>query len=229
MKMHKAGVLFLLILTASIPAALLGCKKSGSDSLETTSGASGSGPVSIQKMGGDIEVKDAPQGADLSTMGGNIHLGNVGSFAKVKTMGGNISIDSADASVNATTMAGKIAINQASGPVQATTMAGDIRARLVGSSSSQRDVELTSNSGTIELTVPKDFPMDVRITLAYTKNAPGTFQIVDSIGLTQQSSEDWDTSQGTPRRYIRAKGRVGSGLNHVVIKTINGDVILKQE
>ena len=34
---------------------------------------------------------------------------------------------------------------------------------------------------------------------------------------------------GSPRKYIRAKGRVGSGLNHVVINTVNGDVILKQE
>jgi hypothetical protein len=90
-------------------------------------------------------------------------------------------------------------------------------------------VELTSHGGVVTLTVPKDFPMEVRITLAYTKNAPKTYAIVDHIGLDQQESPDWDSSNGTARKYIRARGRVGSGLNHVTIETVNGDVTLKQE
>jgi hypothetical protein len=36
-------------------------------------------------------------------------------------------------------------------------------------------------------------------------------------------------SNGSPRKYIRAMGQVGNGLNHVTINTVNGDVILKQE
>jgi DUF4097 and DUF4098 domain-containing protein YvlB len=180
-------------------------------------------------MGGGIDVAEAPNGATLSTMGGDIHLVSVGEFAKVKTMGGNVTIDHAEAAVDATTMGGNITIKDVNGPVHATTMAGDITAHLVGSSSAQRDVHLTSNSGTITLIVPKDFPMDVRIKLAYTRNADKTFDIIDHIGLTHRQSADWDTSQGTPRKYIYAEGRVGSGQNHVEISTINGDVILKQE
>jgi hypothetical protein len=100
---------------------------------------------------------------------------------------------------------------------------------MVTTSANRRDVELTSLGGTITLTVPKDFPMDVRIILAHTKNAPRSYEIVDHIGLEQHETPDWDDSFGSPRKYIRAQGHVGNGSNHVVIKTTNGDVILRQE
>jgi DUF4097 and DUF4098 domain-containing protein YvlB len=230
MTMHRTAATILL--ASAFAAGLSGCKSSTStkDSIITDSNADDtSGAVSIHRMGGDIDVKDAPHGATLDTMGGNIHLGNVASFAKVKTMGGTITIDQAAGSVDATTMGGEITIGQANGAIKATTMGGDITARVVGTSSGERDVELTSQGGAVTLTVPKDFPMDVRITLAYTKNAPKTYAIVDHLGLDQRETPDWDSSIGTARKYIRARGRIGSGLNHVTIETVNGDVTIKQE
>jgi hypothetical protein len=229
MTKHKTGVLFLVILAGAVTAALSGCRDSETAGQQAVEGASNSSSLNIHKMGGDIDEQNAPQGADVSTMGGNIHLANVGVFAKAKTMGGNIAIDKANGPVDASTMGGVITIGQASGAIHASTMGGDIKARIVGSSSTERDVELTSHGGTMELFVPKDFPMEVRITLAYTRNAPRTYQIIDSIGLTQQNNDEWDNSHGSPRKYILAKGRVGNGLNHVEIKTVNGDVIIKQE
>ncbi|MGP8226451.1 MAG: DUF4097 family beta strand repeat-containing protein [Terracidiphilus sp.] len=229
MTIHKPSIVILLVLTGAIPATLSGCKYSRLRHHQDAEGRADSGAISVSKMGGGIDVAEAPHGATLSTMGGDIHLERVASFANVKTMGGNVTIDHAEASVDATTMGGNITIKGVDGPLRATTMAGDITAHLIGSSSAQRDVHLTSNSGTITLIVPKDFPMDVRIKLAYTRNADKTFDIIDHMGLTHRQSADWDTSQGTPRKYIFAEGRVGSGQNHVEINTINGDVILKQE
>jgi hypothetical protein len=226
MTMHKTGVVFLLFLTGAIPVALTGCQCLKPVDAEA---ASDSAPVSIQKMGGDIDVADAPNGASLTTMGGNIHLGSVGSFAKVKTMGGNISIDHASASVDAVTMGGKITIGGANGAIKASTMAGDITAHMGGGSADRRDIELSSKGGTIVLTVPKDFPMDIQVTLAYTKSAGDHYRIINHMGLSQQETQEWDSSHGTPRKYIRASGHVGNGLNHVTIDTVNGDVILKQE
>jgi DUF4097 and DUF4098 domain-containing protein YvlB len=226
MTIHKPSIVCLLALTGALSTFVPGCKSRGPLESEARSD---SGALTISKMGGEIDVDDAPHGATLSTMGGDIRLGSVGEFAKVKTMGGSITIDRAEADVDATTMGGNVTIKNVNGPLQATTMGGDITARLVGSSSAQRDVHLTSNGGTITLTVPKDFPMDVRIKLAYTKNANRSFEIIQHVGLSQRESADWDSSQGSPRKYIYAEGRVGSGLNHVEIKTINGDVILKQE
>lgn len=232
MNFRKMGATLLILIAGAIPAGLSGCRdsESSNDMVTAASGGSGgTGPVRIARMGGEIDVKDAPDGADLSTMGGDIHLGDVASFAKVKTMGGVITIDHAKCPVDATTMGGGVSIGHAEGPIKASTMGGDIAARMVTTSAERRDVELTSFGGAITLTVPKDFPMDVRITLAYTKNAPRAYEIIDHIGLEQRETPDWDRLNGTPRKYIRAQGRVGNGMNHVTIKTTNGDVILKQE
>jgi len=143
-------------------------------------------------------------------------------------MGGGIVIDHSAGPVDATSMGGDITISTASGPVKATTMGGDIRVRETGSSAAERDIELSSKGGRVELTVPRDFPMDVRIMLAYT-NADRDYHIEQHAGLEVRETNEWDYSHGTPRKYIRATGRVGSGLNKVTIDTINGDVVLRQE
>jgi DUF4097 and DUF4098 domain-containing protein YvlB len=230
MILRKPSSLSLILIATVSPFALSGCRVSMSagPSIEST-GSAENDTVRIARMGGGIDVMDAPHGADLATMGGNIHVGDVASFTKVKTMGGMIDIDHAKGPVDATTMGGGITIGSADGPIKASTMGGDISARMVTTSADQRNVDLTSLGGTITLTVPKNFPMDVRITLAHTKNAPRSYEIIDHIGLEQHETTDWDNSMGTPRKYIRAQGRVGNGMNHVTIKTTNGDVILNQE
>jgi DUF4097 and DUF4098 domain-containing protein YvlB len=217
-----------LLLAFALPAFLAGCRGHDSFGDGITSVKAGSGEVNITKMGGGIDVDDAPQGANLTTMGGGIHVRSVDVFARVKTMGGGIDIDHSTGTVDASTMGGGITIGTASGPIKASTMGGDIKVREVGSSSQERDIELTSKGGTIELTVPKDFPMDVRITLEYTR-AFREYRIKQNAGLEVRESSDWDTSEGSPRKYIRAAGQVGNGMNRVTIKTINGDVILRQE
>jgi DUF4097 and DUF4098 domain-containing protein YvlB len=144
-------------------------------------------------------------------------------------MGGDISIDHAAGSVDASTMGGKINIGRAGGAIKASTMAGEVTAHLSGSSSARRDVTLSSMSGAILLTVPKDFGMDVQIKLAYTKNSEGKYRVIQHLGLTERQTTEWDTHDGTPRKYIYVTGHVGNGGNTVKIDTINGDINLKQE
>lgn len=191
--------------------------------------ASDTGRISIHKMGGDIDVPDAPDGADLATMGGNIHIGNARNSINAKTMGGNIVIEQADGSIDISTMGGTITVRQASGPVHASTMAGDVTVHLTGASGNQRDIHLSSLAGVIQLTVPRDYGMDVKIKLEYTRNSSQNYRVNQHLGLTERQTTDWDTSRGTPRKYIYVTGRVGDGRNQVTIDTINGDVILKQE
>jgi DUF4097 and DUF4098 domain-containing protein YvlB len=108
-------------------------------------------------------------------------------------------------------------------------MAGEVTVHLTGASNGRRDIKLSSMAGAILLTVPKDFGMDVRIRLAYTKTSRQDFQVDQHLGLTERQTTDWDTSHGTPRKYIYVSGRVGDGQSQVTIDTVNGDVILKQE
>ncbi len=58
-------------------------------------------------------------------------------------MGGVITIDHATGSVDASTMGGPITIGHVEGALKASTMGGEITARMAGTSSSERDVELT--------------------------------------------------------------------------------------
>ena len=217
------GLFTAVLAVGAMTAALAGCR------VDRMEASSDSGTVRIHKMGGDIDVADAPNGADLHTMGGNIHVGSVASFAKLSTMGGNITVERSQGTVDASTMGGVIHIDDANGAIKASTMGGDLTVREIGSSGERRDIELDSKGGTIQLVVPSNFPMEVHIELAYTRNATRQFHIIDKLGFKQQESQDWDSSFGSPRKYIREEGVVGSGLNHVTIKTINGDVILKQE
>ena len=197
--------------------------------LVSAAAAPDTGRVSIHKMGGDIDVPNAPGGADLATMGGNIHIGNAGDSVSAKTMGGDIVIEHANGSVDVSTMGGKIILRQVAGAVHASTMAGDVTVHFTGASSGRREIHLSSLAGAILLTVPKDYGMDVRIKLEYTKNSSQDYRVAQHLGLTERQSADWDLSRGTPRKYIYVTGRVGDGQNRVTIDTINGDVILKQE
>src|SRR5271165_587340 len=223
----SVAVLSLFAATA-LALAAAGCSSACPGYFHHTVYAAESGVVDIHRMGGDIDVKDAPNGANLATMGGNITVGNVASFAKLSTMGGDISVDHASGSVEASTMGGKITIRQVDGPVHASTMGGDVTVHLTGASSAVRDIKISSLSGAILLTVPKDFGMDVKIKLGYTHGHEDV-RIVQHLGLTERQSTEWETHQGTPRKYLYASGTVGDGRNHVTIETINGDVILKQE
>lgn len=212
-----SGIASLAVLSAHPPAQALAAT------------APDSARISIHKMGGDIDVREAPAGADLATMGGNIRIGNAGGSVNAKTMGGNIAVEHADGSIDVSTMGGTITIHQVNGAVHASTMAGDITVHLTGPSANRREIHLSSLSGVIRLTVPKDYGMDVRIKLEYTRNSSQDFRVDQHLGLTERQTTDWDTSHGTARKYIYVSGRVGNGQNRVTIDTINGDVILKQE
>jgi hypothetical protein len=47
------------------------------------------------------------------------------------------------------------------------------------------------------------------------------------LGLRQSETSEWDRSQGSPRKYIRAAGTVGGGEHKVKIRTINGNIEIR--
>lgn len=160
--------------------------------------------VKVDTMGGDINVSDAPMGAEVHTMGGDITIDSAREFVKAKTMGGDIRIREVD------------------GWVKATTMAGDVQVMVIGG----HDVELTSMSGEITLVMPEGADLDIDIELDYTKNSSRSYKIVSDFQIDQQESADWDYEHGSPRKTIR--GTSAGGGNRVVIRTINGNVYLKR-
>lgn len=187
------------------------------------------GTVHISKMGGDIDVQDAPNGADLNTMGGSIRVNNSGSFANVKTMGGNIDVHNVSGPLDATTMGGNIRVLAAADSVHAKSMGGNVSVRLVSSEARMRTIDVTTMGGPVELIVPKGFPMDIDIQVAYTRSSGHKPTIVEPFGLAHSESSDWDYGFGPARKYLYAKGTVGTGGNRVTIHGVGGDVTITQE
>lgn len=167
--------------------------------------------VRISTMGGEINVDRAPAGADLHTMGGDIHVGPAGDHVKCETMGGNIDLDSVD------------------GSIHATTMGGNVSAKMVGDpDKGRRDVLIDSKGGDVELIIPAGLSMNFDVQLARTKNCSRDVRIQSDFPIQQEESDNWDSHQGTPRKYIYGTGKVGDGKNKITIRTIDGDIIIRK-
>lgn len=174
-------------------------------------GSSTGKAVHITTMGGDVTVADAPAGAELSTMGGNISVASARQFVKARTMGGSIEVDAID------------------GWIEATTMGGDVRAVMIGNPArGDRHAVIESKSGSIDLTLPAGLDMDLDVEIVFTRNSRRNYEIRSDFPLTITTTPDWTYGQGDPRRIIRGRGRTGSGKNRITIRTINGDVTIRQ-
>lgn len=167
--------------------------------------------VNITTMGGDIDVDDAPAGAWVKTMGGDIDIKDAADFVKAITMGGDMDIRVTDGWVDASTMAGEIDVRISDGLGE-----GD------------KGVNLSSCCGDVSLELPPGLPVDLDITISYTKNSSQNYRITSDFDLKIERSDDWDYSNGSPRKRIHGTGKTGSGKYPIVIKTINGNIRVKQ-
>jgi DUF4097 and DUF4098 domain-containing protein YvlB len=175
--------------------------------------------VRIKRMGGDIEVADAPRGARVSTLGGNIRIGIARRFVQATTNGGYITIEDVDGWVKARTYSGNITVN-VTDPDEETEPGKDTEAG--------KYIELTSYQGAIRVTLPRNLSAIFDIELAYTKNSMQNYKIISDFDLSQEETKQWDSGRGTPRRYILGNGVAGRGKRKIKLRTINGNIYLKK-
>ncbi len=172
--------------------------------------------TNISSLGGDLIIDEAANGAKLATLGGDISVNHAGKFLSASTNGGDITAKSVD------------------GWITAKTLGGDIDVTMTGNpNDGKRDVTLNSLGGDITLKVPKGLSMNIDIEIAYTKDNKvkkfEDYKVESNIQLQQERTGEWDNSQGTPRKFIYAKANVNGGKNTIKIRTINGNVYLKQQ
>jgi DUF4097 and DUF4098 domain-containing protein YvlB len=176
-------------------------------------------------MGGDLALDYAGKNIKAKTYGGDIEVARA-EKVNVTTMGGDIDVAEAPIGAKVKTMGGDIEIGEVDGWVQATTMGGDVDVTVVGRGG---EIDLTSMGGDITLIVPSGFGMDLDVELAFTKNARGTYTIEAPGGLQETVSDDWDRSHGSARKYRRVQGAVNGGGETVTIRTVNGDIRIREE
>ncbi|MFQ5528324.1 MAG: DUF4097 family beta strand repeat-containing protein [Thermoanaerobaculia bacterium] len=195
------------------------------------------GDVDGSSMGGNVVYKNVQRSdgsttgkvVHITTMGGEIELAEAPHGAKLHTMGGKIEVQSAAEFVDAETMGGDVILHEVDGRVAATTMGGDVEVRVIGDpQAGDRSIELTSMGGEIHLTVPHNFSMEVDIELSYTKRRAGRYDIHSDLTLQRSEEPAWNYDHGSARKVIKGSGVFAGGKNKVVIRTINGDVHLRQ-
>ena len=177
----------------------------------TTTKSGDGDAIRINTRGGDIDIDEAPYGAELHTNGGDITVRSADKFVSALTNGGDITIDQVD------------------GTVEAHTNGGDVTVKLAQNlAGGDHDIEISSNSGDIKLLVPADFSARYEIELAITKNSRKDYKIESDFDIKQEQSEDWDYDHGTPRKYIYGYGEFNDAANKIRIKTINGNITIKK-
>jgi hypothetical protein len=164
--------------------------------------------IVIDKDGGDIDLDEVPHEARVSTGGGAIVVGR------------------AHGAVSATTGGGDIEIGPAEGAAAATTGAGDVSINLVGEA--PHPVNVSSGKGNVEIILPSNVNATLDLEVGYTKNWGKHPQIKGDWPLTVTETDDWDSRQGTPRKYVRVRQTLGKGGPVIRVRTVNGDIKLKR-
>jgi beta-lactamase regulating signal transducer with metallopeptidase domain len=164
------------------------------------------GPITMASAGGSLKLPFAPNGARVTTGGGKITIGPSGGAVYAETGGGDIELGPARGSVEAHTGAGSVEI--------------DFR----GNGS----VDVTSGSGRVVINVPDDLNANLDLETAYTDNFRGKTRIISDWPLNVTETSNWDTSHGTPRRYVRVRQQIGRGGPLIKVNTVNGDIVLRK-
>ena len=164
--------------------------------------------IVIDKDGGDIQLDDLDGDARVSTGGGAIIVGRARGKVSAKTGGGDIEIGTAE------------------GAAAATTGGGDVSISLVGEA--PHPVNVSSGKGNVEIVLPSNANATLDLEVGYTKSYGRHPVIKGDWPLTVTETDDWDASQGTPRKYVRVKQTIGKGGPVIRVRTMNGDIRLKR-
>jgi len=162
--------------------------------------------VTVETMGGDIEIDEALFGANVKTMGGDIEINKAAVFVRAETMGGDITVREID------------------GWIELETMGGDIEAHMTGGTSGDRHVDMESKGGDITLTVPRGLAMtfDIEVIL----DDDDEYRIESDFDLNINVDEKDSRWRGGGR--VHATGSTGNGANRIRIKTYDGKVVIRE-
>lgn len=169
------------------------------------------GTLHIEKAGGDIEVESAPKGVHASTGGGEVRIGRGAGHIEAHTGGGDITV-------------GPIA-----GSVDASTGAGEVTVTLTDAHGADQSVSVFTGAGRVVLELPASINARFELETSYTEGFRRKSHIESDWSLATSESDRWDAREGTPRKYIRANGTIGSGQSLIKVKAVNGDVIVRRQ
>jgi beta-lactamase regulating signal transducer with metallopeptidase domain len=177
---------------------------------ETRDESARTGWLHIAKAGGSITLDAAPEGAEVSTGGGEVRVGRSSGFVEASTGGGDVSV-------------GPVA-----GSVEASTGAGTVHVWISEAGKGDRLVQVFSGHGSVVLDLPPNLSARFELETAYTEQSPRKGRIESDWNLSQEETDRWDDTEGSPRKYVRATGSVGGGGPLIKVKIVNGDITVRR-
>lgn len=167
------------------------------------------GGYAYNSAGGEIRLESVPNGGSFNTGGGAIVVGSVGGPASFTTGGGDVKISNVADDISVATGVGSVEISVISG------------------NGTARNVSVATTMGRVVIELPSNLDSRFDIESAYTERY-GPTRIDSDFPLSVTETQDWDSRNGIPRRYVRGSGSVGSGRGLIKIRTMNGDVVIRR-
>ncbi|HEV3484371.1 MAG TPA: hypothetical protein VG106_03115, partial [Vicinamibacterales bacterium] len=106
--------------------------------------------------------------------------------------------------------------------------AGNVEITLTDANGAEQSVYVRTGSGRVVLELPASLDARFELETAYTNNFRRRTQIDSDWDLALSETQHWDASEGTPRRYIRARGTTGSGRGLIRVRVVNGDIFVRR-
>jgi DUF4097 and DUF4098 domain-containing protein YvlB len=123
---------------------------------------------------------------------------------------------------------GDVAIGPVAGSVSTGTGAGDVHVILASTGGRAQSVDIWSGTGKVIVELPEDLNARFDVETSFTDSFRRPTRITSEWSLDRDAITGWDSSEGTPRRHVRAHGTAGHGGGVIHIKTVNGDVELRR-
>jgi beta-lactamase regulating signal transducer with metallopeptidase domain len=168
------------------------------------------GPLSIHRAAGNIEIASAPEGATLSTGGGSIM------------------VDESSKAVVASTGGGLISLARTKGDATVSIGAGEVTIGVINAGTTSHTINVCNGQGKVILELPADLDATFELETAYTDKFDRRTTISSDFPLEQSETQTWDDRFGAPRKFVRAAGKAGNGSGLIRVNTVNGDIIVRR-
>ena len=122
---------------------------------------------------------------------------------------------------------GNISIAEADDEARVATGSGDIT--ITAGKGDAHPVDVRSGNGNIDVMLPQGANVTLDLEAAYTESFGRQAKITGDFPLETTVTPNWDSSQGTPRKYVRVKQKIGKGGPLIRVRTVNGDIRLREE
>jgi len=157
------------------------------------------GGIKVGKIRGDVEAE---------TVNGSVHMEEVEGSVRGRTVNGSVDVRGIDGDVVARSINGSVKLIDVSGSVEGSTTNGSLKAEV---DELKGDCRLSATNGSISVVVPEDVSADVDI-----RTFNGRIEVEVSV-----------TVQGEiGRRSL--KGKIGRGGPLLKLRTINGNITVKE-